>query len=141
MTSATENSDKQEVSYRWVDNSTISQEDWDKVESILASRGWMSLNRNTPIRILIAEQGRKMAFFIFQWLPYCGPMFVPPSLRGTGVAKELATKMVEFLLESQARGWVATAESEHAAKLCEKFGMSLLETPVYVMPSPGGIKL
>jgi hypothetical protein len=129
-----------EVIYRWLNGPDATDADWDKIESVLASRGWMSLNRNTS-RILVAERDGMMAFLVFQWLPYCGPLFVPPSMLGSGVAKELATQMMTALIEGQARGWVATAESPHAAKLCEELGMDLLKTPLYLMSNPGGIDL
>jgi hypothetical protein len=128
------------VTYRWVDGPTASDADWEKIESVLASRGWMSLNRNMS-RILIAERDGVMAFHVFQFLPFCGPLFVPPSMRGTGVAEELANRMVDFLAESEARGWVVVADSPHAAKLCEDRGMTEIESPVYVMPNPGGVEV
>jgi hypothetical protein len=128
------------ITYRWVDGKDASDADWDKIESILVARGWMSLNRQVS-RILIAEdESGKMGFHVFQMIPYCGPLFVPPSMRGSGVAEELADRMFQFLGEMQARGWIATAESPHAAALCEKYGMDKVTTPVYVMPSPGGIE-
>lgn len=126
------------VTFRWVDGPTASDEDWNKIEGVLALRGWMSLNRNTT-RILVAEKGDTMAFHVFQFVPYCGPLFVPPSMRGTGVAEELADKMMEFLADIQIRGWIVTAESPFAAKLCEDRGMTKVEQPVYVMMNPGGV--
>lgn len=126
------------ISYRWIDGPTASDADWEKIESILASRGWMSLNRNTS-RILVAERDGTMAFHVFQLLPYCGPMFVPLSMRGTGVAEELADQMVNFLGSVEARGWIVVADSPHAAKLCRERGMKELQSPVYVMVDPGGV--
>jgi len=127
------------IAYRWVDGRDASHKDWDKIESILAARGWMSLNRSTS-RVLIAESDSKMAFHVFQMIPYCGPLFVPPSMRGTGVAEELADRMIQFLADIGARGWLVTAESPHAAKLCEDRGMDKVDAPVYVMMNPGGVE-
>jgi hypothetical protein len=129
-----------DVNYRWVDGPTATESDWSKIEDILASRGWMSLNRNTS-RVLIAERDGVMAFHVFQLVPFCGPLFVPPSMRGTGVAEELADKMLGFLTDIQARGWLVTAESQHAAKLCEERGMERVQSPVYVMVNPGGVEV
>jgi hypothetical protein len=82
-----------------------------------------------------------MAFHVFQFLPYCGPMFVPTSMRGTGVAEKLANDMVNFLTDIHARGWVVVADSPHSAKLCEARGMDKVESPVYVMMNPGGVEV
>jgi len=126
--------------YRWVDGPTATNEEWDKIEGILASRGWMSLNRATS-RVLVAELDGKLAFHVFQLVPYCGPLFVPPSMRGTGVAEELANRMVDFLAEINVRGWIVVADSPHASKLCEERGMDKVNSPVYVMVNPGGVEV
>jgi hypothetical protein len=129
-----------EVTYRWIDGPTASDADWEKIESVLASRGWMSLNRNGT-RILVAERDGTMAFHVFQFVPFCGPLFVPPSMRGTDIAMELANRMVEFLAEINARGWLVVADSPHAAKLCEENHMTKVESSVYVMVNPGGVEV
>jgi hypothetical protein len=131
------------VTYRWLDGPTLTDAEWakemERIDPVLATRGWASLNKNMT-RILIAEdESGKMAFHVFQMVGFCGPLFLPPSMRGTGVAEELADKMFQFLGEMRARGWIAIANSPHAAVLCEKYGMDKLTTPVYVMPNPGGL--
>jgi len=131
-----------EVIYRWIDGPDASVEDWDRIEGLLAAKGWMSLNRLTS-RILMAEDadGVLLGFHVFQMVPYCGPLYVKPSVRGTGVAEELADKMLSFLIDVQARGWLVTAESTHAEKLCVARGMKRVESPVYVMMDPGGTEV
>jgi len=131
-----------EITYRWVDGRDASEEDWERVESLLAAKGWMSLNQSTS-RILMAEDasGTLLGFHVFQLIPYCGPLYVKPSARGTGVAEELADKMLTFLIDVQARGWLVTAESAHAEKLCVERGMKRVESPVYVMMDPGGTEV
>ena len=126
---------------RWVDGPMATDADWDRIEGILAARGWMSLNRATT-RILIAEDENGIAgFHVFQMIPYCGPLYVRPSLWGTGLAENLADAMLDFLADVQARGWLVTAESPHAAHLCEERGMTKLTIPVYVMIGPGGMEV
>jgi len=129
-----------DITYRWVDGPTATDEEWSKIDDVLATRGWASLNRYTS-RILIAERGNEFAFHVFQLVPYCGPLYVPRSMRGQGIAEDLADKMMEFLVENNARGWLVTAESAHAAKLCETRGMMRVPCPVYVMPDIGGVEV
>ena len=123
---------KQTVRYRWVDGVSCSDAEWNKIDIMLATRGWMSLNRNTT-RALIAESpdGVIQGFNIFQMIPFLGPLYVLPSARGTGIAEDLSAKMVDFMQEVQARGYIAIAQSPHAVKLCENLGMKKVESPVY----------
>lgn len=126
-----------EVSYRWVDGPNATQEEWDKVDAILASRGWLSLNRNTT-RLLIAERdGEIVGLNTLQFVPHIGPLWVKPSERGTLMTEELVEKMLNFLSEAQARGFVVISESSYVSKTCESIGMSKVEGPVYVMGGKG----
>ena len=126
------------VNYYWIEGRDASTEEWERIESILASRGWASLNRPTS-RILVAEaNGELLGFHVFQFYPFCGPLWTRPSVRGSGLAEELADKMLEFLAEVRARGWLVIAESPHAEKLCAERGMKRVEFPVYAMVGPGG---
>jgi hypothetical protein len=121
-----------EVKYRWCDGPTASQEDWDRVESILAARGWSSLNRPTS-RILIAEvDGELAGFHIFQFYPHAEPQWVRPRYRGTEISATLADKMLEFLMDAKVRGFMVVADSEFAVALCEQRGMTKLNAPVYI---------
>jgi hypothetical protein len=135
-----EKSKVSEPEYRWVNGVDVEQAEWDQIEGILAARGWMSLNRET-CRILIAEQDGQMAFNVVQFMPFLGPLFLPPSLRGTGLAEDMVAKTVDFMQECNARGWMAVAESPHAIKLCENQGkMKRVGQPVYATMNPGEVK-
>ena len=120
------------VRFRWIDGATCTDEDWNRIEAILVTRGWMSLNRQTS-KILVAEDadGKLYGFQVLQLVPHVEPLYVAPSARATGLAEELVERMVKFLGEVQIRGYLATAESPFAAQLCEKHGMAKLEYPVY----------
>ena len=121
------------VTYRWIEGATASDEDWDRIEYILATRGWASLNRNTS-RIRVAERGDKLvAFYVLQMFPHAEPMWVAPAERSSGVADALADDMLHFLTEIRARGWMIVADSKFAEKMCEARGMRKLQSPVYVM--------
>lgn len=121
------------LTFRWIDGPVATDDDWDKIEHILAARGWMSLNRNTT-RILVAEtpDGKIAGFQTLQLVPHTEPLFVAPSQRGTGLAEELTERMYAFLTEVHVRGFVAIAESRFAEELCEKHGMKKVACPVYV---------
>lgn len=130
-----------EISYRWLDGPAATQEEWDQIDKLLASRGWMSINRLTS-RVLLAEQdGDVVGFHVFQMIPYCGPLFVTKKLRGLGLAEILVDKMQDFLITVHARGYIAVTESPHAAKLCEERGMEKVPYPLYVMANPGGVEV
>jgi GNAT superfamily N-acetyltransferase len=129
------------LTYRWIDGFAATEAEWDLIDSMLAARGWMALNRNTS-RILLAEVGGQIqGFHVFQMIPYCGPLHVSKKYRGTGLAEELADKMQDWLVEVNARGWIAVTESPYAAKLCEARGMERLPSPVYVKVNPGGVEV
>ena len=121
-----------QVTYRWVNGFDASPAEWDRIESLLATRGWMALNRATSrIRIAESASGELLGFHVFQLIPSAGPLFVTPSARGTGIAERLADDMVEFFVESEARGWIVIAGNPVSAKLCEARGMKRLAMPVY----------
>lgn len=122
-----------EVNFRWINGPECSDADWDRIEAILAARGWMSLNRLTSC-ILLAEaaDGTLLGFSVLQMVPHVEPLWVKPSMRATGLAESLADKMIAFMVGMRARGWMAVADNPVAAKLCEAHGMTKVESPVYV---------
>lgn len=124
---------------RWIDGATASREDWDAIDAKLAARGWMSLNRLTTPRIRVAEKdGEIVGLFVLQLTPQCGPMWVAPRERGSGLADDLANEMLDFLIESQARGWFIVADSPHVPKMCEDRGLRKLESPIYTSEVTSG---
>ena len=134
-----------DITYRWCDGPQMSDADWDRenarLEPVLITRGWASLSKWTS-RILIAETsaGDLVGFIVLQALPFVGPLYTVPSARGTGIAEDLSDQMQAFLTENKARGWVAIAESPHAAKLCEQRGMKRVEN-VYATDPPGTVEV
>lgn len=122
---------------RWIDGPALSADEWtaqtERIARILEVRGWMPLNQQTSrIRVKEDADGNLRGFFVFQFLPYCGPMYVAPSERGTGLADDLADEMQSFLQEAHARGYVIIADNPVAAKMCEARDMTKIESPVYV---------
>jgi len=122
-----------EVNYRWIDGPTATDEEWNRFEDILVARGWMSLNRPTS-RVLVAEDEHNelLGFIVMQLVPHTEPLWVRPSQRGTEVANELADRMLSFMIEIQARGWMLVASNDIIAKMAEARGMVRETQPVYV---------
>jgi len=129
------------ITRRWVEGRDCSQEDWDRIELILAARGWMSLSRQLTRVRLAEEDGKILGLFVFQMVPYAGPLWVSPSQRGLGLAEALAKEMLDFLVQAEARGWIVVADNPHSAKLCEDFGMRRVEVPVYTTEIPSKEKV
>lgn len=122
-----------EVRYRWIDGPTATDAEWSRIDEILATRGWSSLNRQTS-RIRVAEEetsGKLLGFLVLQLFPHVEPLFVAPSARGSGIAERLADDMVKFLGEVQVRGFELTADSPHAVKLAKDRGLMKVDAPVY----------
>jgi hypothetical protein len=130
----------EDITYRWVDGATASDEDWSRIDKVAAARGWMSLSRDFS-RILIAERGEEFGFLTFQALPYLGPLYVSPRLRGSGAAAGLVNRMMTELHASHARGFVVIAESMHTARMCEELKMERVEYPMYALPVAGGVEV
>src|SRR5208283_1618022 len=108
------------------------EEDWARIDSILELRGAPPLNRPTT-RILVAEDesGKLGGFICMCLLPHIEPMWIAPSERGTGLAEELTNQMDKFLREVQVIGFFVVADNPFVVRLCEKFGMERIESPVY----------
>lgn len=121
------------ITYRWLDGPTATEEEWNRFEDILVARGWMSLNRPTS-RVLVAEDehGDLAGFIVMQLVPHTEPLWVRPSQRGGEVANELADRMLRFMMDIQARGWMLVASSDTIAKMAEARGMVRETLPVYV---------
>ena len=118
-------------SFRWIDGPTATDEEWQRIDDILAVRGAAPLNRPTS-RILVAEdtEGVLLGFLVLQLLPHLEPLYVKPSSRGTGLAERLSKRGTEFLRSHNAQ-WMSIADDPIAARLCESVGMHKVESPLY----------
>lgn len=91
----------------------------------------MSLNKFTS-RVLVAEDETGLCgFYVLQLIPHAEPLWTAPRVRGTEVARALATQMKDYLDEADARGYMAVADNPIAARMCESFGMQRIVSPVY----------
>lgn len=120
--------------YEWL---TLDQIE-DLVNPDLERRGMAVLNINPAqptCRVLGAwEAGRLIQSFTVQLYPVLGPMLKHDSLhRDNGeVSRELASRMHTFLDEAEARGYMVVADNPVTQRLCERYGMSKIVSPVYV---------
>lgn len=122
-----------EVTYRWVNGRDASDQDWGRVHDIIVARGWMPLNRATCCLLLVEDaMGNLLGFMPFQMIPFTGPLWLHPSVRGEGIADEMATRMEEFLTGADARGWLSICESPHAERICQQHHMTRVDEPVYI---------
>jgi len=120
------------MNYRWINGWEATDAEWNQIDNIIYSRGWMTLNKNTS-RIRVAEEeGRIIGFFCLQQIPHTEPMYVARKYWGQGVAEKLADDMMEFLKEINARGWVLIAENPTVEKLCLERKMVKVNYPVYI---------
>ena len=116
------------ITYRWVEG-----EELRLIEPVLKARGWASMNGKTCRALCAFENGALVGFHVLQLFPHAEPIWVDKAHRGSGIAEDLADKMMEFLAEMNTRGFMVVADSPAAVQLCEKHGMRKVSSPVYVM--------
>lgn len=118
-----------DINFRWLDG-----DDLKTLAPIIEERGWMPLNLNTS-RALCAfdnRTGHLVGFVALQLVPHTEPLWVSKMYRGTGLAENLADRIVEFLRATNARGFMVVADDPASVRLCEAVGMKRVESPVYV---------
>lgn len=123
------------MTYEWL---TPEQIEW-LVNPVLQVKGMAILNPDC-CRVLGAwEDGRLIQSFTIQLFPVLGPLVKHDNLhRDNGdVSRELTTKMHEYLDESKARGYLVIADSPITARLCDRHGMSKINSPVYMADGKG----
>jgi hypothetical protein len=126
-----------EVTFRWLDGLTCSDADWTAVDKILEAHGWMPMHRDTS-RVYLAEQdGKVVGISCLQFMPFVGPLWISKKLRSNGVTDKLADDTINWLVDSNARGWFVVADSPHVPKLCERHGMHRISAPIYITDAQG----
>jgi hypothetical protein len=121
------------MEYRWLNDEEIA----DVLNPALKVQGFAQMNIN-PAQPLCRVRGcfvdgRLVKAFAFQMYPILGPMVtVDNTFRDNGdVSRTLAADMAQFFENAQARGCLCIADSPVTQRLCERFGMNKLESPVY----------
>lgn len=118
------------MTYDWL---TEEQVEW-LVNPALKLKGMALLNPEM-CRVLGAwENGRLIESFSVQPFPILGPLIRHDNVhRDNGeISRGLAEKMHEYLEEQKARGYMTIADSPVTKRLCERYGMERLTSPVYV---------
>jgi len=115
------------IEFRWLD-----WEDLKLLDVVLESKGIASLNQATSRGLGIFDGEQLVGFCVLQLFPLLGPLWLDPTYRGQGLAEQVADKILEFLNETNARGYIAIADSPHTNKLCERIGMHKLDSPVFI---------
>ena len=121
------------LTYRWLDDREIET----LVNPRLEALGMVQLNINPAqptCRVLGAEvDGVIVEAFAFQLISLLGPMIkLVPEFRDNGqTGRAMAEKMKEFLEEVKARAYLCIADSPVSERLCERFGMEKISSPVY----------
>lgn len=121
------------MTYRWLTPEEIVRD----VNPALASRGWSELNTEVA-RVLGAFDGdTPVEVFALQLFPFLGPLLrVDNTYRDNGeVSRVLAQEMEDFLAANEARGCLAIADSPVTERLCQRFGMRRLDSPVFIIDS------
>lgn len=104
------------------------------VNPACAQRGWAQQNTGM-CRVLGAfyESGELIEFFVLQVYPMLGPLLRLDNINVDGgtVTRELTKRMEEYLIETNARGYMTIADSPLTERLCLRFGMTRVESPVF----------
>jgi hypothetical protein len=103
------------------------------LDPILESNGWASLNGQTCQVRAAFDEDKLVGFFTLQQYPVLGPLWVDSKYRGSGLPEQLASDMREFLVDIKIRGFLVIADSIFTELLCQKFGMKLVNHPVYML--------
>lgn len=118
------------MTYRWLTSDEILRD----VNPALAARGWSELNTEVARVLGAFDGGSLIEVFAIQLFPLLGPLVrVDNTYRDNGeVSRVLAQEMEEFLATNEARGCLAIADSPVTERLCQRFGMRRLESPVFI---------
>lgn len=103
------------------------------IDSVIRACGWAPLNDSVAKILCAIESGRVVGFHVLQMFPHVEPLWVAPEHRGTGLAEELADRMLNFMTDIGARGFMVIADTPYAEKLCRDRGMKRVTSPVYIL--------
>ena len=120
------------MTYRWL----TSDEILEFVNPVCRQRGWAELNVNDAsptCRVLGAfEDTSLVGFHAIQLFPMIGPLWTDTEHRDGMVSRALVLQMYEYLIECDARGYMAVCDSPISQRFAERYGMTKLDSPVYV---------
>jgi hypothetical protein len=105
----------------------------------LALHGWAQLNTSTARVLGAFDDGDDcVEILAIQLYPVLGPMVrLDNDRRDAGeTSRELASRMEKYLIENNARGCMAVADSPVTERLCTRMGMTRLQSPVFSSVDP-----
>ena len=121
------------MEFRWLTDDEILEQ----FNPVCQRHGFAEMNVNAQqptCRVLGAFwDGHLVEALAFQLYPMLGPFLkTDNTFRDAGeTARALATKMQEFFDEVQARACLTIADSLITERLCVRFGMDRIQSPVY----------
>lgn len=113
-----------------IDKTWIHGEDVHLLDDIVAANGWTPLNSSSLALVAMDDDGIA-GFHVLRLVPI-PTLWVRPDLRGSRLALELAEDMEKFLTDTNSKGFIVIADDPASAKICEKFGMRRITSPVYI---------
>lgn len=104
---------------------------------LFSKLGWKMPNPDFA-KVIVAEAGTGdsahiCGFAVVQFVTHAEPIWIHPSLRGTGVAEELVEKVVHYIEQDcKIDRWVAVVkEGSMAERLCLSQGMVKIPGQLY----------
>lgn len=129
--------DPEEVRYRIVDG-----EEMAKLRPLFDALGW-ALPDQDMAKVVVAEAGTGdkaviCGFTVVQFILHAEPMWVHPSMRGTGIAEALVAQTVHYIEDDcHVKRWMAVAkEGSFAGRLIAAQGMTMIPGNVFVKMVP-----
>jgi hypothetical protein len=117
--------------YRW-----LTTEEVVSLDPEMDARKWARLNPACCC-VLGAFDGEALVeFLVLQLYPILGPMLRLQGSDNGSVSRELASRMEQHLVESNARAWMAIADSPVVERICERHKMLRVTRPVFIAAPP-----
>lgn len=116
------------VTYEWLKSDDPRME---RVHQVIVERGWIPLSPQYASVLVALQNDSVIGFFVLQAMPHCGPIFVDYDHRGSEVTIQLIRRMLDFLRDSDCRGFLVIPETRFSERACEENNMVRLPYPVY----------
>lgn len=118
------------MTFRWLEEDEILAE----VNPALAVKGYPQLNTGCCRVMGAFDDDILIEFIAVQLFPMIGPMLrVNNETRDDGAtSRELGRMMHNYLESEDARGALTIADHPVTARLCERYGMKKIDSPVFI---------
>ncbi len=103
------------------------------VNPLLIESQMSPLNTDAARVLGVFEDGILLKSLTIQLYPFLGPLLSHIPLKSDGaITRDLVQRMEDFLKEQNARGMICIADSPFTERLCERYGMYHVDSPVFV---------